>query len=119
MAPTSEFVGLCRRIVGNYFPRSSVKITDINVSRIEFADVLAEVHTSKWEDVVLFRFVRTSGAIGELVMRDLHARLKDVRAGRGFCIGAGTYTEEACEFVEARFIDLVDKDELAKLFKRI
>lgn len=119
MAPTSEFVGLCRRIVGSYFKDSSTRITDINVSRTEFADVLAEVHTAKWEDVVLFRFVRTSGAIGELVMRDLHARIKDDHAGRGFCISAGTYTEEAKEFVEARLIDLVDNDELAKLFKRI
>ena len=52
-------------------------------------------------------------------MRDLYARIKDVHAGRGFCVSAGTYTEEAMEFVEARLIDLIDKDELEKLFKRI
>ena len=108
-----------RRIVTNYFPRSKTKITDIAVGRADYADLLAEIHTAKWEDVVLFRFVRSSSAVGELVLRDLHARIKDLHAGRGLCICAGTYSESAIAFVEARLIDLINKEDLTKLLKRV
>lgn len=119
IAPTSEFVGLCRRIVTRYFERSKVKITDINVSHSEYADVLAEIHTAKWEDIILFRFVRSSGSVGELLLRDLHSRIKDMHAGRGFCLSAGTFTDGAKQFVEARLIDILDKESLTKILKRV
>lgn len=119
MAPTSEFVGLCRRIVTGYFERSKVKITDINVGNSEHTDVLADVHTAKWEDIILFRFVRSTGSVGELLLRDLNSRIKDVHAGRGICISAGAFTEGAQQFVEARLIDILDKEALNKLLKRI
>jgi len=118
MAPGSEFVGLCRRIVTSYFANSVVKITDISVNRAESADVLAEIRTPKWEDITLFRFMRTTGQTGELVMRDLQSRMKDLRAGRGFCLSAGAFSEGALEFVEARFIDLVNKDSFLKLLQQ-
>ena len=119
IAPTSEFIGLCRRIVTNYFARSNVKITDISSNRNEYVDVLAEVSTAKWEDTVLFRFVRSNSSVGELVLRDLHSRTKEVHAGRGLCICAGNYSEGATAFVEARLIDLIDKEGLDKLLKRV
>ena len=119
MASTSEFVGLCRRIVMGYFSGSITKITDISMGSSEQTDILAEVSTPRWEDIVLFRFVRSSGAVGELVLRDFHSRIKEVHAGRGICACAGTYSEAAATFVEARLIDLVEKEEMTKILKRI
>jgi tetratricopeptide (TPR) repeat protein len=119
MSTTSEFVGLCRRIVMKYFPGSITKITDISAGSSEQVDILAEVSNPRWEDVVLFRFVRSSGAVGELVLRDLYSRMKEVHAGRGICASAGVYSEAAVSFVEARLIDLVGKEELTKLLKAV
>jgi tetratricopeptide (TPR) repeat protein len=119
MAPTSEFIGLCRRMVAAYFPRSRAKVTDISTNRQEFTDITAEISTAKWEDTVLFRFVRTNNSIGELLLRDLYSRLKEVHAGRGLCITAGTFSDGARQFVEARLIDLIDKEDLDKLLKRV
>lgn len=119
MASTSEFVGLCRRVATGYFPGSKTKITDIAVGRSDHIDVLAEVSTAKWEDTVLFRFVRGSTAVGELVLRDLHSRIKEVHAGRGLCVCAGGFSEGAIAFVEARLIDLIEKEQLTKLLKRL
>ena len=118
MAPASEFVGLCRRIVASHVPNSTTKITDISVNRAESADILAEVNTAKWEDVALFRFMRTTGQTGELVVRDLQSRMKELRAGRGFCISAGAFSDGAESYVEARFIDLVDKEAFLKILQR-
>lgn len=119
LGTTSEFVTLCRKIVLMFFPRAKVKITDISVNKNEWADILAEIETSKWSDLVLFRFMRSGGMIGELLVRDFHARVKDLKAGKGFCVSAGTYTDEAKKFVEARLIDLIEKPALMNLLNTI
>lgn len=119
IAPTSDFVALCRRLTLTFFPKAKVKITDISMHKSEFADILAEVSTVKWEDTVLFRFVRTTNQIGELLLRDLYAKVKEVKAGRGVCITAGDFSEGAQAFVEARLIDLVEKDQLLNKMKQV
>lgn len=112
MGSTPDFINLCRRLTVLFFPKAKLKIMDIHVNKDEYADILTEVSTPKWEDLIVFRFVRTKGQVGELVVRDLYSKIKDLKAGRGFCIAAGTFTEGAVQFVEARLIDLIDKEEL-------
>ncbi len=119
IAPTNDFVTLCRKLTNTFFPDAKIQITDISVNKNEHADILAEVSTRKWEDVVLFRYVRSNSQVGELVLRDLYARIKETRAGRGFCMAAGEFTEGAKQFVEARLIDLVEKEGLMKKMKEI
>lgn len=119
LSPPSDFVVLCRRIVEGFFPRAKVKIIDISVQKNEYADILAEVETSKWEDLVQFRFVRTTGQIGELILREFHAKIKETKAGKGYCMTTGTFTDEAKKFVEARLIDLIEKDRLVKILNSV
>lgn len=118
IAPSSEFVSLCRKIATSFFRDSRTKITDVSVNKNDYADILCEVETSKWFDVILFRFIRTTGSIGELMLRDFHGRIKELKAGRGFCITAGEFSESAESFVEARLIDLIDKKQLPEILKR-
>ena len=114
----NEFLTLCRRIASTYFPRSHAKIVSVSAPSNEYLDILAEVGTQEWDETVLYRFVRSAGAIGELLVRDLYETLKDTRAGRGICLTAGTFSEGATRYVEARLIDLIDKDKLLKLLAR-
>ncbi len=114
LGSVSEFVALCRKLCASFFPDAKVKIVDISVQKSEHADLLAEVHTARWEDLVLFRYIRTSGQIGDFTLREMYARIKELRAGRGFCVSAGEFTEIAHSFVEARLIDLVEKENLIK-----
>ena len=117
-AGNSDFVALCRRVVETFYGKATVRILDIAVTT-DNTEVLTEVETAKWEDVVIFRFYRTSGSIGELHIRDFHGRIKDARAGHGICITAGVFSDEARRFIEGRPIDLVDKTELVKRLKKI
>ncbi len=114
LGSVSEFVALCRKLCTSFFPDAKVKIIDISVQKSEHADLLAEVHTARWEDLVLFRYIRSSSQVGDFALREMYARIKELRAGRGFCVSAGGFTETAHAFVEARLIDLVEKDALIK-----
>jgi len=119
MGSSADFVALCRKIVMTYFGRAKVKITNIAVNKAEWADILAEIDTFKWSDLIMFRFIRTQGSIGELIVRDFHSHLKEVKAGKGICITVGQYTEEAKRYTEARLIDLIEKERLQAILNSL
>jgi len=119
MASSADFVALCRKIVMTYYAKAKVKIINISVHKNEWADILAEVNTPKWSDVIMFRFIRTQGSIGELIVRDFHSHLKDVKAGKGICMTVGVFSEEAKRYTEARLIDLIEKDRLAVIMNTV
>ncbi len=117
-AGTSDFVALCRKVIINKYKGSYVKIQDINVGPL-YTDIIAEIETDKWENTDLFRFFRTNGATGELYVRDFHGHLQDIKADKGYCLTAGTFTEEARKYTEGRPLDLIEKSELTKILKTI
>ena len=118
MSPMNEFQSLCRQLTLILFPKTRIKVVDISVHKNEYLDILAEVKARKWEDLIVFRFYREEGKIGDFSVRELYAHVKEVHAGRGFCISAGTFSEEAQQFVEARLVDLLPKDKLMKLLNK-
>jgi tetratricopeptide (TPR) repeat protein len=119
MAPSADFVALCRKIVMTYFPKAKCKITNISVNKNEWADLQAEVDTPKWSDVIMFRFIRTQGSISDITVRDFHSHLKEVNAGKGVCITVGVFTDEAKRYTEARLIDLIEKDKLSAILNNV
>jgi tetratricopeptide (TPR) repeat protein len=118
-APSTDFVSLCRNIANIVIKNTKVNITDVNFTNAEYVDILADVKAQKWEDLILFRFVRTDGMVGHLMVRELYERIKEVRAGRGFCFTAGGFTETAEQWVEARLIDLISKDKLLQYLNKV
>jgi tetratricopeptide (TPR) repeat protein len=119
LSPISDFISLCRKLATVIFPGTKIKVTDISVQKGEYIDLLAEIKTKKWEDIVLFRFTRIEGQVGELFVRDLYARTKEVHAGRAFCCAPGSFSKEARQFVEARLIDLIEKSQLMQLLQKV
>ncbi len=118
MSGTSDFVALCRKFVEGYYPGAFVKIEDISVAA-DSIEVLCSVETSKWEDKELFRFFRSSGSVGELYVRDFHSKMRDIKCDRGFCVTAGSFSEDAAKYVEGRPIDLIEKNKLVQVLKKL
>jgi restriction endonuclease Mrr len=67
----------------------------------------------------MFRFIRTQGAVGELIVRDFHSHLKEVKAGKGICVTVGGFTDEAKRYTEARRIDLINKEKLTAILNTV
>jgi restriction endonuclease Mrr len=57
--------------------------------------------------------------VGELIVRDFHSHLKEVKAGKGLCLTVGTFSEEAKRYTEARLIDLIDKEKMAAILNTV
>ncbi|MCL2704986.1 MAG: tetratricopeptide repeat protein [Spirochaetaceae bacterium] len=118
MSPTSEFLNLCKRIAPLLYPNAKIKITDITATKNDYVDIVAEVTSSQMEDIALYRFIRSTTAVGDIVLRDLYFKSKDVRAGQSFCLTAGTFSETAAKFVEARTIDLISGKQLMSILSK-
>ncbi|MDR0527008.1 MAG: tetratricopeptide repeat protein [Spirochaetaceae bacterium] len=119
MGAQPDFIALCRKIVLSFFPKARVKINKTQPSGNDWVDILTDVDTAKWSHIVMFRFIRAHGTIGELVVRDFHSHLKEAKADKGICIGLSNYSEEAKRFTEARLIDLIEREKLLALLNNI
>jgi len=115
---STDYISICRQIVSIYYKGSHVKVIAIE-SKNNMVEIQTEIETSKWEDVVVFRFGRGTGVVGELFVREFHGVIKDFRAGRGVFITAGKFSEEAKKFAEGRPIDLIEKEALLKLLSKV
>lgn len=118
MSGPSDFVVLCKKIVMGYYKNAYVKIVSVEVSSSN-VDIQCSVETTRWTSNELFRFFRTSSVVGQLLVVDCYNKVKDSKFDKGYCVAAGTFSEESKKFVDGRPIDLFGKNELLKVLKRI
>lgn len=118
MGPSAAFVALCRKAVPLFYQKSIIHFNDINVLS-DGVEILCTVQSGSWEDTELFRFYRSTSPVGELYVRDLHAKIQESQIDKGVCVTAGSFTDEAKRYADGRPIDLYEKDKLMTTLKRI
>ena len=118
MAGTSDFVALCRKFISTYYKDAFVKVEDVQVAS-ESVEIICEIETPKWEAKHMFRFYRTQNVIGDINVRDFHSKLRDSKCDNGVCISMGGFSDSAHKYIDGRPVDLIEKDELVKILKRI
>lgn len=118
LAGTSDFVALCRKFISAYYTDGYVKFEDVSVAS-ESIEVIGSVESSKWEAKVMFRFYRTQTVIGDIYIREFHTKMRDAKCDNGFCVTMGSFSDSAHKYIEGRPIDLIEKDQLCKILKKI
>lgn len=118
LSGTSDFVALCRKFISAYYKDALIKVEDVQVAS-ESVEIICEVETPKWEARQIFRFYRTQNVIGDINVRDFHGKLRDAKCDTGVCITMGSFSESAHKYTEGRPIDLIEKDALIKILKKI
>lgn len=118
LSGTSDFVALCRRIISSFYKDSFVKIEDVSVAS-ESIEVICNVESNKWEAKTLFRFYRTTTVIGDIYIREFHTKMRDAKCDNGICVTMGSFSDSAHKYTEGRPVDLIEKDELSKILKKI
>ena len=118
MASSSDYVALCRKIVMKFYQRAVTKIIDISV-KPENIEIIVSIDFTRSEETHIFRFYRTTGAVADLYVREFHSRVSEAKADKGVCITAGLFSDEGRKYAEGRPIDLVEKNGLIKILKKI
>lgn len=119
LSPVNDFIALSKLLLHAIVPKARIDIADSTAQRNEYVDILAQVKTKNWEDLALFRFLRTEGLTGELFVREFYAHMKTIQAKRSYCISPGSFSAESINFTESRFIELIDKKQLLKLLQAV
>jgi hypothetical protein len=52
-------------------------------------------------------------------VREFHSKMRDLRFDAGFCVTMCSFSESAHKHAEGRPIDLIEKDQLSKILKKI
>ena len=118
MSGTSDFVALCRKFISTFFQDAFVKVEDVQVSS-ESVEIVCNVESPKWEAKQIFRFYRTQNVIGDIYIREFHGRIRDSKCDSGYCVSLGSFSESAHKYTEGRPIDLIEKEQLVKILKKI
>lgn len=118
-AEEGEFSDICRRLIDLLFPKASIKILESSFAPKRYMEIFANIETVKWEDNVLFRFYRSNLVIDEIPIREFYAKMRDRKINRGFCLTAGSFSDAAKSFTEARYIDLIEGAQLEDLLKKL
>lgn len=118
LSGTSDFVALCRKFISTFYKDSFVKVEDIQVAS-ETVEIVCAIQNPKWESKQIFRFYRTQNVIGDIYIREFHGKIRDSKCDQGYCVTLGSFSESAHKYTEGRPIDLIEKDQLVKILKKI
>ncbi len=118
LSGTSDFVALCRKFISAYYSEGYVKVEDVQVAS-EAVEIIASIESPKWQAKILFRFYRNQAVIGDIYIREFHGKIRDTKCDTGVCVTMGSFSESAHKFTEGRPIDLVEKDAVCKILKKI
>jgi len=122
-APPDTFASLCRKFAACYFPRGM--ILDFTMHNDECSDILASVYPKGRSrlaspsaaypdlatDTILFRFFRSQELIEKQALLDFHSRVRELRADRGVCITAGSYSKKVRDYITGMRFDLLEQQE--------
>ena len=118
MSGTSDFVALCRKFISAFYNNSFVKVEDVSVDS-GHVEIICSIENQKWDTKEIFRFYRSQTVIGDMPIREFHSKMRDLRCDAGFCVTMGSFSESAHKHAEGRPIDLIEKDQLSKILKKI
>ena len=54
-----------------------------------------------------------------MYIREFHGKVRDSKCDKGVCITMGSFSESSHKYIEGRPIDLIEKETLQKLLKKI
>lgn len=113
----TEFSQFCVKLAGVMFKHDGNPVMEINPDGS--VDVTLYRTTKTQAMTVLFRFLRSKGETGEMILRDLYAKMKAQNGSRAVFVTNSSFTEGAVAFSKSRMVNLVTKDELIKYLERI
>jgi len=121
----AQFTNLCKVVVKYFMSRTStlkggnVNFTKINTTNDGCLEILAEITNGKFSELYYFTFVRSTTTVGELTMRTVYSKQKELKADRAICVTAGDFSPPAKEFVESRMLELIEKTRLNEILTEI
>ncbi len=118
IASQEDFIEICKKII------ETMGLTIRDISPIpNGAQAITVEGQTKWRNArkmpKLMRFYQSTDLMDESTLRSLHEEMKSQGVNRGIVVSSSNYSRMAMDFVESRPIDLIDKEKLQEILKKI
>ncbi len=118
-ASQTVFQNYCTELVQSM----GLAIQDVFLRNQDVVEVFALESQSKWRNAKkspsIVKVFRSIEPISYDEIRVLYDQMRKINATRSIVISASKYSRAAIEFAQIRPIDLIDKEELTKILKKI
>lgn len=117
LANQKDASSLCQKIINLILGQYNLLETEaVDDKTIDFL-----VSKSKGSKVVLllFRFIRSTDKVGEIVVKEFHLKMKEKQAVKGYLFSIAVLSESARDFIALRPIEYYDRSEISKFLKEI
>ena len=91
---------VCADILASIYPRGRSRAASPSAAHLELTT-----------DTILFRFFRSQNAVEKQELLDFHSRVRELRADRGVCVTAGSYSQKARDYTTGMRLDLFEQQE--------
>lgn len=117
-ANTDEFYQICQGVT------AQMSLSINNVDEIpNGCQIIAIDNDNRWRNAKkmprLIRFLRVPEIINESSVRNMHEEMKSLSINRGIMISSSNFSRKAYDFVESRPIDLINKEKLQDMLKKV
>ena len=117
-AGRSEYIEICKKLTSTM----SMSIRDIEEIQ-NGVQIIAVESESKWRGAkkipLMIWFLRVPELVQEAQTRAIHEAMKKASVGRGMIVTSSGFSRKAQEFSESRPVNLVNKEKLQTMLKRI
>lgn len=121
----SQFIKICQLFAKYYlkhyslFKEGNINFLESQMKEQGTLEMLVELTSGNFIETYFFVFIRSTGLVGDMILRDMYNTLKDKRADKGICVTAGGFTDAAKDFVESRMLKIVERDKLTEILNKI
>lgn len=117
-ASMEEFYDICKSLSSTI--NLNIKdITDISNG----CQIIATDNDTRWRNAKkmpkLLWFLRIPEIVSESSVRNMHEEMKKLSVNRGILLSSSNFSKKAHDFVESRPVDLINKDKLQEMLKKI
>jgi len=117
LANQKDATAICQKIISLLLGKFNI----LEVEAIDEKTVDFLVSKSKGSRVILllYRFIRSTDKIGEIVVKEFHLKMKEKQAVKGYLFSIAVLSESARDFIALRPIDYFDRSEISKILKEL
>ena len=112
LQPDEDFTEICQKISRTIAVVDTIH--EVQVQKNGMVDILASRTSKKSNSMYMLRYLRTTGKISDMLVRDLYAKGRAAKVERSFFVTNGTFTDAAVDFASSRVVTLIEKEKLIK-----
>jgi|GEM_PF-1809037 tetratricopeptide (TPR) repeat protein len=117
LSDKQKFIDISKKIVIKLLGK--VKISNIEALDEETIDITVNKQVKSKNVSIIVRIVKDTNSVGELVVKDLYLKAKEIKSPKVVLMSVGPLSPSARDYIATRPIEYLDRSQITKILKEI